>query len=524
MAGFTRWGIFSQSCCKVGESGVQWGHVEPDGDGEVPPTSPLPARISLQQGASGVGFSWAVRVHAGREEPAHDSAQVQGSALRWSRSRPGARALHLDPARASLAPVHRPGDRARATPSARRRATSSATTAATPSTASSTPPAASSCRRRSWSTPASARRSRVIGSLDSIEVWDRARWSEYAPRLSEEAPELASRLSESGQRPDGPGTATVTLVLDMTRTHVPVLAGELIDALDPAPGAVAVDCTFGAGGHARLVADRIGAGGELICIDRDPHAEEHFADFAAEAPCATRFIQRRLRGRAARAARGGAARPTSCTSTSASPRCRSTRASAASPTPTTRRSTCAWTRPQELDARTVVNEWPEAAARADLPRSTARSATRAGIAREIVRRRQRGADRDHDRAGRRDQARRPDAGAVRRRASGAARVPGDPDRRQRRARVARARAARGLGAAAPGRPHGRDLVPLARGPDGEALPRRPRARLHLPAGPAGLRLRARARGRADQPPRGAPERRARWPATRARSRAACARR
>jgi 16S rRNA (cytosine1402-N4)-methyltransferase len=83
----------------------------------------------------------------------------------------------------------------------------------------------------------------------------------------------------------------VTLVLDMARTHVPVLAGELIAALDPAPGAVAVDCTFGAGGHARLIADRIGPGGEIVCIDRDPQAAEHFAGFAAEAPCATRFIQ-----------------------------------------------------------------------------------------------------------------------------------------------------------------------------------------------------------------------------------------
>ena len=35
-------GNFSQSCCKVGESGVKWGHVEPDGDGEVPPTPPSP--------------------------------------------------------------------------------------------------------------------------------------------------------------------------------------------------------------------------------------------------------------------------------------------------------------------------------------------------------------------------------------------------------------------------------------------------------------------------------------------------
>ena len=74
-------------------------------------------------------------------------------------------------------------------------------------------------------------------------------------------------------------------------THVPVLAGELIDVIDPAPGQVAIDCTFGAGGHARLVADRIGASGELICIDRDPQAEAQFASFADEVACATRFIR-----------------------------------------------------------------------------------------------------------------------------------------------------------------------------------------------------------------------------------------
>ena len=44
----------------------------------------------------------------------------------------------------------------------------------------------------------------------------------------------------------------------MTRAHVPVLAGELIELTAPAPGETVVDCTFGAGGHARLIADRIG--------------------------------------------------------------------------------------------------------------------------------------------------------------------------------------------------------------------------------------------------------------------------
>src|SRR5918997_160626 len=77
----------------------------------------------------------------------------------------------------------------------------------------------------------------------------------------------------------------------MPRTHVPVLAGELIEALDPQPGQVAIDCTLGAACHARLVADRLGPAGTLIAIDRDPLAEKAFAELAAEVPCATRFLR-----------------------------------------------------------------------------------------------------------------------------------------------------------------------------------------------------------------------------------------
>src|SRR5919202_1414396 len=77
----------------------------------------------------------------------------------------------------------------------------------------------------------------------------------------------------------------------MTRTHVPVLAGELIDVVAPEAGETVVDCTFVAGGHARLVADRIGDAGTLVCIDRDPVAEEHFEEFARETPPATRFLR-----------------------------------------------------------------------------------------------------------------------------------------------------------------------------------------------------------------------------------------
>jgi len=83
----------------------------------------------------------------------------------------------------------------------------------------------------------------------------------------------------------------MTTLLDMTSVHIPVLAGELIELLDPQPGAVAIDCTVGGGGHARLVADRVGPAGTLIGIDRDPLAEERFAELAAEVACETRFIR-----------------------------------------------------------------------------------------------------------------------------------------------------------------------------------------------------------------------------------------
>jgi len=76
----------------------------------------------------------------------------------------------------------------------------------------------------------------------------------------------------------------------MTRAHAPVLAGELIELLDPRPGEVAVDGTFGDGGHARLVADRVGEQGMVVCVDRDPSAEDRFESWAAEVPCRTRFI------------------------------------------------------------------------------------------------------------------------------------------------------------------------------------------------------------------------------------------
>jgi 16S rRNA (cytosine1402-N4)-methyltransferase len=80
------------------------------------------------------------------------------------------------------------------------------------------------------------------------------------------------------------------MLLEMTSSHVPVLAGEIIDLTNPQTGESVVDCTFGGGGHARLLAERVSPDGLVIGIDRDPAAHSRFEDFAAEADCETRFI------------------------------------------------------------------------------------------------------------------------------------------------------------------------------------------------------------------------------------------
>ena len=82
----------------------------------------------------------------------------------------------------------------------------------------------------------------------------------------------------------------VTLTL-MPIEHVPVLATELLDVLDPHPGETAIDCTFGGGGQAQEIAERVGSGGTLIAIDRDPVAEQRFAELEDELEPQTRFVR-----------------------------------------------------------------------------------------------------------------------------------------------------------------------------------------------------------------------------------------
>jgi 16S rRNA (cytosine1402-N4)-methyltransferase len=51
--------------------------------------------------------------------------------------------------------------------------------------------------------------------------------------------------------------------------HVPVLADKVLELLSPQPGQIIVDCTVGGGGHAKLLAERLGPTGQLIGLDQD---------------------------------------------------------------------------------------------------------------------------------------------------------------------------------------------------------------------------------------------------------------
>ena len=52
-------------------------------------------------------------------------------------------------------------------------------------------------------------------------------------------------------------------------SHVPVLATEIVEALNPAPGKVFIDGTLGGAGHTRLLLER---GAAVYGIDQDPYA------------------------------------------------------------------------------------------------------------------------------------------------------------------------------------------------------------------------------------------------------------
>ncbi len=63
--------------------------------------------------------------------------------------------------------------------------------------------------------------------------------------------------------------------------HIPVMPDEVVEYLQPVPGKIIMDGTFGGGGHTRLL---LGAGAEVVALDRDADAHTQAGEVAEEWP------------------------------------------------------------------------------------------------------------------------------------------------------------------------------------------------------------------------------------------------
>jgi len=73
--------------------------------------------------------------------------------------------------------------------------------------------------------------------------------------------------------------------------HVPVLADEVREHLAVQPGETVIDATFGAGGHASLLAADLQGEGKLIAIDRDPSVRAYFDRFKSRSGVSARLLR-----------------------------------------------------------------------------------------------------------------------------------------------------------------------------------------------------------------------------------------
>ena len=73
--------------------------------------------------------------------------------------------------------------------------------------------------------------------------------------------------------------------------HVPVLGEEVRRLLAIEPGHTVVDATFGAGGHAAILASDLNGEGRFIAIDRDPTVRPYFEGFRRHAGVQARFLR-----------------------------------------------------------------------------------------------------------------------------------------------------------------------------------------------------------------------------------------
>src|SRR5688500_13547412 len=60
--------------------------------------------------------------------------------------------------------------------------------------------------------------------------------------------------------------------------HIPVLLKEAIEGMNLHPSGTYVDCTFGGGGHSRVILERLDQNGRLFVFDQDADAKSNMPD------------------------------------------------------------------------------------------------------------------------------------------------------------------------------------------------------------------------------------------------------
>ena len=70
--------------------------------------------------------------------------------------------------------------------------------------------------------------------------------------------------------------------------HAPVLLAEVLEALEPKPGDVVIDATFGAGGYTRAILE---TGATVIALDRDPTVQPYADAVARDYPDRFRLVR-----------------------------------------------------------------------------------------------------------------------------------------------------------------------------------------------------------------------------------------
>ncbi len=87
--------------------------------------------------------------------------------------------------------------------------------------------------------------------------------------------------------------------------HAPVLLAEVLEALEPKPGDVVIDATFGAGGYTWAILE---AGATVIALDRDPTVQPYADAVARDYPDRFRLVRTPFSGLADAFADSGEAR------------------------------------------------------------------------------------------------------------------------------------------------------------------------------------------------------------------------